>query len=179
MLCFVSFQARETSYQELARRVIEKAQFLLRVVPNRKTTTTATSNNNNNSPDIASSVLNFVLHPIPLETIKRQIVSRRSRAFARVLGLRSIQHILKSARYPSMKHEVLSFLGPSLRSGTALGSSSSSSSSTSGSSSTTGNSGTNSGNMGGNASTNANSSGWPNHYLDHLEVFYYLATNLI
>ena len=64
----------------------------------------------------AQAVINFVLHPLPLEDVTKLLHIRRSRALSRSLGLQSMQSLLRNASYPTMKHEALCFLGPALKS---------------------------------------------------------------
>eukprot|EP01119_Soliformovum_irregulare_P010328 TRINITY_DN2538_c2_g1_i2.p1 TRINITY_DN2538_c2_g1~~TRINITY_DN2538_c2_g1_i2.p1 ORF type:complete len:2760 (-),score=753.14 TRINITY_DN2538_c2_g1_i2:11-8005(-) len=97
---------REKSYRSIADKIISKANFLYNMMPMSQST---------DSDTIASLVINFVLHPLPLDSIKSTLGTRRSRAFSRTLGLKSMQKLLRKANYPSMKHEILCFLGPALR----------------------------------------------------------------
>lgn len=85
--------------------MIEKAEFLMNC-----------QNIKGEAEEIASSIYNFITSPLKLDEIKKLLMIRRTRAFSRIIGLQAFQILLKNTQYPSMKHEVLCFLAPALRS---------------------------------------------------------------
>ncbi|EGG14125.1 putative ubiquitin-protein ligase [Cavenderia fasciculata] len=116
---------RETIYKDITDQVTEKSMFLLELDYAIDQNENNNINNNNNSSsssslnakqtELLNLITRFVVSNVSLEDMKRILVSRRSRAFTRSIGLQAMRDILRCASDHSMKQEVLCFIGPALR----------------------------------------------------------------
>ena len=92
--------------------MIKKLDLLLKFNPvfnNRNLKIAVTDSN------ISLEIIKFVQNTISFETLESILELRCKRALYRALGFVNILDLLKRAKYPSMKHEVLCYVGTALR----------------------------------------------------------------
>eukprot|EP01132_Coremiostelium_polycephalum_P002496 gene2496-3088_t len=106
---------RETIYKDITDSIIEKAMFTLELQSYFDQQHDHPVTNPSISTEISNTLIKFVLSNVQLDDVKKILISRRSRAYTRTLGLQAMKDILRCASDHTMKHEVLCFIGPALR----------------------------------------------------------------